>query len=105
MQEVTWEQTGSSFIAGRLIARKRSFALRLRGQSAEALRHIVGPDVGLDRETVGVLMKNVSLAALPGLMLFALGRQYDLRYALLDGGEIVMYFMPPRVQNGERRDA
>jgi len=94
MREVSWDKPWSSVSAGRLINKKERFTIRLRGKAAEALKHIARPGARLDRETVGVVMSNISLAALPGLMVFALGKAYSLHYTMEGEDEIVMYFEP-----------
>lgn len=92
MKELNWNGLGTSLAAGRLIARKEPFALSLRGEAAAALRKVAGPGVTLKRELLSTLVSQLSLAALPGLMLYALGSGYQLSYESLGGEGIRIRF-------------
>jgi hypothetical protein len=93
VKELNWGGLGTSVAAGRLIARKEPFVLALRGQAADALRKVAGPGMALDRALLSTLAANWSLAALPGLMLYALGSGYHLSYELLGNEGIRMRFL------------
>lgn len=92
MIELNWGGFGTSLVAGRLIARKQPLALSLHGEAAEILRRLAAPGVTLNRELLGRLASNLSLATLPGLMLLALGLGYAISYENLTAQGIRILF-------------
>ena len=80
MRELHWGGIASAYTAGRLIAAKVPFSLIIDGEAAEALKSVVKPGARFNREMLKKLLSNLSLTTLPGLMLFALGRKYELNY-------------------------
>jgi hypothetical protein len=99
VKELNWTGLGTSVAAGRLIARKEAFTITLRGQAADALRKVAGPAAALNRALLSTLAANLSLTALPGVMLYALGSGYRLSYENLGDQGIRMRFergpLPP----------
>jgi hypothetical protein len=92
MIELSWSGFGTSIVAGRLISQKKSLALSLRGEPAETLRRVAKPGVTLSRDLLKQMAGNLSLSALPGLMLLALGMDYTIAYENLSGGGLRILF-------------
>ena len=90
--------------AGRLIARKEPFTLTLSGAAADTLKKVAAPGTPFDRALLSSLAANLSLATLPGVMLYALGSGYRLAYENLGGEGIRMHFQrdlsPPAEDRG-----
>ena len=93
MKEIPWGGITSAYAAGKMIKAKEPFSLVISGDSAEALRKVAKPGIKLNREMLGVFFGNLSLTALPGLMLFALARKYHLDYENLGAGGVRMRFL------------
>jgi hypothetical protein len=91
-REITWRGITTTLAASRLIARGESFALLLDGSNADTLRRVLGPYARLDRGLLSALAANLSLTALPGLMLYALGRGYALVHESRNDGSVRMRF-------------
>jgi len=92
-RQLTWGGLATSWVAGRLIAKDQSFAILIAGNAAEALRKLVGPSAQLSRELLSTLAGNLSLSTLPPLMLYALGRGYELHHEGGEGGSVRMRFV------------
>ena len=80
MRELHWGGFTSAYTAGRLITAKVPFSLIIDGDAAEALKSVIKPGAQFNREMLKKLLTNLSLTTLPGLMLYALGRKYELNY-------------------------
>ena len=93
MKQLIWGGIGSSFAATKLITRREPFSLVIAGDAADALKSVAGPGAKLDRETFSKVGSNLSLTTLPALMLYAVGRRYDLKYEKLEGEGIRVRFL------------
>ena len=80
MRELHWGGFTSAYTAGRLIAAKVPFSLIIDGEAAETLKSVIVPGTPFNREMLKKLVTNLSPTTLPGLMLYALGRKYELNY-------------------------
>ena len=92
-RQLTWGGLATSWSAGRLIAKGESFAILIAGDAAEALRKLLGPGAELSREMLSTVAENLSLTTLPALMLYALGRGYELHHERVEGGSVRMRFV------------
>jgi hypothetical protein len=90
---LTWGGLATSWIAGKLIGKGESFAILIAGDAADALRKLVGPSAQLSREMLSTVAGNLSLTTLPALMLYSLGRGYELHNESVEGGSVRMRFV------------
>jgi len=98
--QLVWGGLATSWLAGKRIANGKPFTLRIGGEAAEAIRTVVRPGVRLTREAFSKVAGQWSLSTLPALMLFALGRGYELKHEAAQGGDLLMHFNQPVAHAG-----